>query len=571
MQKILDLKDHVVRHWKKPKEGDHVSIREFASWCAASMGLGGWNPVFDTVAMTAGTATLSGLIFGLRPMDIFAVALIATIMNYVALPLGPYIIDNMGRFPKKVTRGLLMGGAGALALGVLLWILPPLNISAAQVPEFLANIVLLPDLLRHIALRIFIVVAAAVAQTTVLRLFGKKYGKFKPMMIFYGPLVLGLVVAVTHIPFQNITYGSLLLMTHLVTGAIDSFRWLYANVNDFQNRISPSPQERSRIMSIAPIFTGLMRSIYRPLFPVAAVLLGGIENIRAYQVILPIYGIVCLAQGLLVLRVKERVIEEKNHVARVKFKDGIRDVFRNKYQWIRSLSDVFTRVPNVWEGVIVWSFIYAMRMPWAFGLAVSLYKLPTSTTGQLMTPVFTKYFSKRQVMLIQRLIMGGVLIFLIPSLGIQNPTTMLIVLMAIIMVRSFFQASNDVVNNTLIGDIWDYQQWKSGERLEMSVNTYFRYITDPLLTLIGYVLPFLLGRVGFFGDMDILYDPVFFRSFASTQIWFAAIMTILSAVPFIFYDLTPQKMEQISIDLKARAAEKDAGQELEPAPEEVPV
>ncbi|MCL2530828.1 MAG: hypothetical protein FWE40_01560 [Oscillospiraceae bacterium] len=546
-----------------PEQDNHVSFKEFISWCFASMGLGGWNPVFDTVAMTAGTATLSGLIFGLRPMDIFAVSLIATIMNYVALPLGPYIIDNMGRFPKKVMRGLLAGGAGALLLGIVLWILPPLNVAAAQVPQFLVDIVLLPDLLRHIALRLFIVVGVAAAQITVLRLFGRKYGKFKPMMIFYGPLVLGLVIAVTQIPYQNVTYSTLLLMTHFVTGAIDSFRWLYANINDFQNRISPNPQERSRIMSVAPIFTGLLRSIYRPLFPLVAVMLGGLENIRAYQVILPIYGAICLAQGLLVLRVQERVIEEKNHVARVKFKDGIREVFKNKYQWIRSLSDVFTRVPNVWEGMIVWTFIFVTRMPWAFGLAVSLYKLPTSTTGQLMTPLFTKHFSKRQVMLIQRLLMSGVLLLLIPATGITNPTLMLVVLMVIIMLRSFLQSSNDVVNATLIGDIWDYQQWKSGERLEMSVNTYFRYITDPLLMLMGFVLPFLLGRAGFFGDMDVLYDPEFFRAFTSTNIWFAVISLALSALPFIFYDLTPKKMAQISADLKARAAEKEAEQEGE--------
>ena len=548
-----------------PDEGNHVSFKEFAAWCLASMGLGGWNPVFDTVAMTAGTATLSGLIFGLRPMDIFAVTLIATIMNYVALPLGPYIIDNMGRFPKKVTRGLFGGGVAALLLGVMLWLLPPLNISAAQVPGFLADIVLLPDLLRHIALRLFLVVGSAAAQIIVLRLFGRKYGKFKPMMIFYGPIVLVLIIAVTQIPYQNVTYSALLLMTHLVTGAIDTFRWMYANVNDFQNRISPNPQERSRIISIAPVFTGLLRSIYRPLFPVVAVLLGGVENIRAYQVILPIYGAVCLAQGLFVLRVHERVVEEKNHVARVKFKDSIRDVFKNKYQWIRSLGDLlFRQMPNVWEGMIVWTFIYATRMPWAFGLAVSLYKLPTSTTGQLMTPLFTKRFSKRQIMLVQRLLMSAVLLLLLPATGIENPTTMLIVLMGVVMLRNFLHSSNEVVMNTLLGDIWDYQQWKTGERLEASIHHYFRYITEPLLTLIGYVLPFFLGRAGFFGDMDILYDPVFFRAFASTNIWFAVILGTLSALPFVFYDLTPQKLEQISADLKARAAQKDAEQGVQP-------
>jgi Na+/melibiose symporter-like transporter len=264
-----------------------------------------------------------------------------------------------------------------------------------------------------------------------------------------------------------------------------------------------------------------------------------------------------------VLRVRERIIQEKGHVARAKFKDSARDVFRNKYQWMRSIGDVFNKVPNIWEGVITWLFIYITRMPWAFGLMINLYKLPTSSTGQLLTPFFTKRFSKRQNMLFQRLAVAGITILLIPSLGVSNNTLKIVLLMAICCARTFFGAMNDVVNRTLIGDIWDYQQWISGERLEGSINNYFRAVSDPLMSVIGYVLPFLLGRIGFFGDMDMLYDPVFFYRFATTQIWFAVVMAVLSALPFVFYDLTPKKMEQISNDLKARVEAAEAKEALQ--------
>ena len=529
-------------HWTNPKEGSYVSNSEFVSWCLAGMGLGGWQAIFTNLSLTAGTATLCGLIFQLKWMDVFTIGVIQTVVNYVTLPLGPYIVDNMGHFSKKVTRALLLGGAGTLVLAGVLWVMPS--------NAFFDG--LLPDFLKHISLRLVVFVGTSALTAAVLRLFGKKFGKFRPFMIFYGPLLLGLTLLMVNIPYKNMSYNRLLLLADLVTMLITALSGQYNNADNIQGRMSPNSQERTRIMSVAPVFAGLLRSIFGIVFPMLAAMFGGVENIRTYKVIFPVYGIICMIEGLLILKVRERVVEEEGHVAQAAFGKTLKEVFSNKYQWIKSISDAITMGPNVQDGLITWLFIYATRQPWLYGLMANLFKLPTSFTGQLSSPFFTKRFSKRQNIIGMRLITAALTLLLLPALRLEQSTGQIVLLMVLSSIKVFFISSHDVINHTITADIWDYQQWKSGERLEASMG-YFTYVTGPLGSLVGYIMPFFMNRVGFLGDMDILYDPEVLNRVITTQIWLAVGMMVVSSLPYLFYDLSPKKMEQIGTDLQQRA------------------
>ena len=550
MKKPKELVGDFMAHWRTPKEGSHVSNSEFVSWCAASMGIGGWSAITGWLGLSAGTATLCGLIFQIRWMDVFALGVVGTVLNYVTLPLWPYIMDNMGRFPKRVTRSLLLGGVGVLLLSVLLWVMPS--------NDFFDG--MLPDLLKHVALRLAVFVLTSALAAVLLRLFGKKYGKFKPFMIFYGPLLLVLTIIMVNTPYKNMSYSRLLLVADLLTVLIASLSGPYSNLDNIQGRISPNSQERTRVMSIAPIFTGLLRSIFGIVFPMIAALFGGVENIRTFKIIFPIYGVLCLVEGMLVLKVKERVVQEEGHVARARFGNTLKEVFSNKYQWIKSISDAIGMGPNVQDGLITWMYIYVTRMPWAYGLMANLLKLPTSFTGQLSAPFFTKRFSKKQNMVGMRFIVAVLTILLLPALSGTSPGTWQIVLLMVLSsIKVYFISCHDVINHAIGADIWDYQQWRSGERLEASMG-YFGYVTGPLTSLVAYIMPFFMNRVGFLGDMDILYDPEVFHRVMAMQILVAVGLMVVSSLPYFFFDLTPKKMDQISKDLKDRAESANAAE-----------
>ena len=552
MKKPKELLGELKTHWKIPKEGNHVSISEFISWCAASMGFGGWASAFGWLSLSAGSATLCGLIFQIRWMDVYILGIIGTVLNYITLPLVPYIMDNMGRLSKKVTRALILGGIGCLALAGVLWVMPTKT-------SFYDVNGLLPDFFKHIALRLAVFVLTSALTAVLLRLFGGKFGKFKTFMVLYGVPLFALVLIMVNMPYKDMNYSRLLLMTDLITALISGLSVPYTNTDAIQNRLSPNSQERTRMMSVAPIFTGLLRSIFGIVFPMAAQLFGGIENIRTFKVILPIYCALCLAESLLILRVHERVIQEKGHVAQVKFTKAVKEIFSNKYQWIKSLSDVVGMGPNIQDGLVTWMFIYITRMPWIYGLMINLVKLPTSSTGQLSSPFFTKRFSKRQNIIGMRIICALLTVALLPAMRLPSGTGQIILLLVMCSIKIFFVSAHDVINRAIGADIWDYQQWKSGERLEASTG-YFTYITGPLGTLIGYIMPFFMTRVGFLGDMDILYDPAVLDKVLLAQMAIAVGSMVLSSLPFLFYDLTPKKMEQIGSDLKARAEAAEAEQ-----------
>ena len=111
-------------------------------------------------------------------------------------------------------------------------------------------------------------------------------------------------------------------------------------------------------------------------------------------------------------------------------------------------------------------------------------------------------------------------------------------------------------------DIWDYQQWLSGKRLEVSSGV-FGLIFTPFNTVIAMTIPAIYAVMGFTSDWDVLYNDAFRNKIFLVSIIIVLASTILSIIPFFFYDLTEEKHQRIIEDLKQRAADKDSAAELE--------
>ncbi|MDR2648051.1 MAG: MFS transporter, partial [Oscillospiraceae bacterium] len=462
------------------------------------------------------------------------------------MPLTAYITDNMGVLPKKAMRKMHFGALGIVLVSVLLWFLP-----SGGFDRFL------PDLLKHIAVKLICFVATTYLSLYLLKFFGKKYGKFKPFLIFYGPLLLATTTAMVYIPYQSMNYGALLLLVHTITNFINAIASPYSTgVDSLQGRMSSNQQERARLMSIPPIFNGMLREVFGMLFPLFADQFGGQLNIRAYKWIVPLYGLFCMAEGLFVVRAKERVIQAENHVAKVSLRKAVKQIFSNKYLWITNIGGCLNLIGDVQTLVLTWLLLYGTRMQWMTGFAISAFKIFTSPTGNFFAPVVTKRFSKRQSIIGLRVVMGIMTAGLFSAFLTRSASTSEIVPVVLVMVfsglQTFFSCANDVIHRTITPDIWDYQQWKSGERLEASANL-FGYVTAPILLAVGYIMPYLSKQAGLVGDYQILYDEAIRNRVFLLYIIIGVVSNVLPALPFLFYDLTPQKHERIIRDLEERA------------------
>jgi Na+/melibiose symporter-like transporter len=371
--------------------------------------------------------------------------------------------------------------------------------------------------------------------------------------------MLGLVTVMVYIPYQNLRYGALLLLVHLITNLIAGVSATYSNgVDNFQARLSPSSQERTRIMSIAPMFNGLLRSLFGILFPVFADQFGGQLNIRSWKWIVPVYGLICLVGGLMEAKAKERIVQKENHVARVPLRKAIKEVFGNKYLWISNISACFNIVGEVQVMIVTWLMLYGTRMQWMTGIMVNLFKILASPAGNLIAPVFAKRFSNRQLTIgfrvVCSLMTAGLLLAMFVPSGWKNAELIQILIVMIFSSLFIFSAyAHSVISRTITPDIWDYQQWKGGERMESS-NSLFGYITAPLTMALGAILPFLSKQIGLVGDWDILYDSAIRNHVFLLYIILAIFGNFLPMIPFFFYDLSKEKMATIQADLHERAA-----------------
>ncbi len=543
-EKLSGFLGNVRAHWNTPKEGEYVSIKELLCLGGGAMGNAALGDVMAALTFS-GTATVVGMIFGIGIRDVYVISIIGTIMGYLFMPLGPLITDNMGVLPKKTMRTLHLLFGGMLAASVLLWIMPSTRFDGV-----------LRDMFKHIAVKLVFTVFGNYLNLYTLKLFGKRYGKFKPFLVLFGLPSLLLATAFTFIPYKEMNYSSLLLLVHITTNLIGSFSGPYTgNIGNLQGVITPNSQERTKIYAIMPMMLGLLRSIYGIIFPIIAQAFGGQLNIAAYRYMIPIIGGFGLVESFLIIRAKERVVRPKDFKPKVNMRKAAKEVFSNKYLWIRNISDLFGGFGSMGDGMFGWIMLYGTRMEWLMGILLNISYLP-NTPGNLLAPWLTRRYSKRQAVLVLKGIKTLLRLLAIVILFVPNDITKVAIFLGFGLLHSLFGGAESVITGSMGPDIWDYQQWKSGERLEASMGL-FGYFTTPVSMLLGFVTPYILKMFGLVRDWDIMFDPVIRNQIINVHIIISIFGMLATLIPYIFYDLTPDKMERIGADLRARAEEAD--------------
>ena len=123
---------------------------------------------------------------------------------------------------------------------------------------------------------------------------------------------------------------------------------------------------------------------------------------------------------------------------------------------------------------------------------------------------------------------------------------------------SFFNTVNAVIPTEMIGDTVDYMEWKTGERNEgvsFSVLTFLGKLTGSVSTSIGTALLPVIGLT--FVQISKTETQVVKGDHTDLWIWALYILvphmlSMLSVVPYLFYDLRGDKLAQIRSDLKER-------------------
>ena len=547
-QKVKGSPAYVKEHWDKPNEGEYLSLKEVTAYTAAQAG----SYIFATASgiMTFSASYFCGAIMGLAAMDFSIINLIGTIIGYILIfmnPIGILIYENHGQLTPKMRIFAHCSYLGQLLLGFICYFVPsqPFEFIMKGLPQIIGNILVVGGITNYI-------------NWFIRKTFCAKYGRLKPFILICGVPCAIIMSVIPYLPLDGLSYTNKLIILHFAVTLMNYFLNNFIGINGLVTFMTPNSQERQRLHSIVPIITGLFPSIISMFFPILIISTGGYLNIRTYRIFVPIFAFLGVIVTFAAAFCKERIIEppmEKRK--KVTFWKGAKNVLKNKYLWITNISNIFSQWQWLVGSLLTWWFIYSLRMEWFSGIAANIVVVGM-TAGNLLCPVLTKRFQKRDILISFR----GLTLLTVLGIALAVKLQNIYIFMIAMFLRNTVSPIVDGVGVGLSADILNYHQWKYGERAD-AMSGVFSWFLNPITMGIGLIVPWALKSVGFTSDWDVLYDSQILNNVFSIYTWVTVIGLVLVTVPFFFYDLTREKHEMCVRELQARLKAIEEGGETE--------
>lgn len=389
-------------------------------------------------------------------------------------------------------------------------------------------------------------------------------GKFRPYLLYTG-IPSGIIVTVfAFLPFNSMNYSQRLWALFITYMLLQLCYPFYDQAyTTLVQVMSPNSTERADVITVSTFIYSLAPTIKGFIVPVIAGFTGGLEHIDAYRVIMPIFGLGGALIGILSYKgTKERIIVSKDYTPKVPFFKGIGAGIANKYQWARSLTSWFILLQAGVGNITTWYFYYGIKdvlnlsteqqgvlngtLMTVFGAA--------ATPAMLLSPFLIRKIGKRNYYIMY--MVCSILCFVGMYLFIEQ----IWVLFAFVWIRGFFNTFTIIADGAMNADVLDYQQYKTGERLEGLMSQFVGIIGTFVSMGVTYFTQTIImqNHFGLTDNYDDLYMASFREPLSKGMIVIAIVGYVLALIPFItMYTLTEEEHESHIKVLKIRAALED--------------
>lgn len=466
--------------------------------------------------------------------------------------IGAYFLISMGAALVVSTTNMIVGGAIGVA---------PMDMYVLYLISTLANIPL-----------------TAVRANMVDNTRGKG-GKYRPYLIS-----MGIPTAVISLAYVWFPYDS---MYSLFSGKIMGYEGGYIAkcvmvlifnlllqffFNFFQDAytnlihvLSPNTQERTDVLAIKSVVYSLAPSIINIVLPLVAQFAtnNDLYDIRVYRISYPVFAVLGMVLTIMVYaNTQEKIVQAKTHTIQISFIDSFKAVAKNKYFWIIALAGWIGFLESAYGNILTWSYNYGHTCSGGTFALIQTLTGNASLWGMLLAPICIRKWGKKKVLIA------------------VNFANIVCILSMIINMRSIWWLFICVYFNWLVGafeqittpaiqaDIRDYQQYRSGERIDGMFATVLT-IGNIVTLLTSAVLPAVYQRYGVYegngykNSFDILDvnngDPDLLYKLMSVLIIMAAVGAFLNMAPYFFYDFNEKKQKSVIRVLQVRSLFEDFG------------
>lgn len=394
-----------------------------------------------------------------------------------------------------------------------------------------------------------------------------RYGKLRPyllfvplplsvttILLFSGPLILADVKSTAiKIVYMYISY----------------FIWeFFYTIGDIpfwgmSAAISPSPSDRTRCISsarfISGIVGGLSTTILVALMDLSNNNIIGLSLQQVFCLMAVIAGTFGMSLfSLAGFKCKERVVQTVKEPSVI---EGFRVMLRNKPLMLIVCGNIIGTLSGL-AGVFQTYYLAEVININSLMLLIGLPGTLVGWAAYLVIPKLKKRFDNRQIVFLNGItrIVVATVVFIIGFKHYNRVGVILPLLMVRNVIFSFFDTINSVIPTEMIGDTVDYMEWKTGERNEgvsFSVLTFIGKLTGSVSTSVATaVLPLIGLRYVMQDGVQITlkgdHTDVWIWTFYS---FVPYVVGALGLIPYIWYDLTGEKLQRIRSDLNERHEE----------------
>lgn len=259
---------------------------------------------------------------------------------------------------------------------------------------------------------------------------------------------------------------------------------------------------------------------------------------------------------------KEKIVQAKTHTIQISFIDSFKAVAKNKYFWIIALAGWIGFLESAYGNILTWSFNYGHTCNGAQFAIIQTLIGNASLWGMLLAPICIRKWGKKNVLVGVNL--GNVVCILAMIIDMRNIWWLFICVYFNWLVGAFEQITTPAIQ----ADIRDYQQYRSGERIDGMFATVLT-IGNLVTLLTSSVLPMVYEKYGVYegngyaSSFDILDvntgDPNLLYKLMTVLIIMAAVGAFLNTVPYFFYDFNEKKQKSVIRVLKIRSLFEDYG------------
>ncbi len=355
-----------------------------------------------------------------------------------------------------------------------------------------------------------------------------KYGKFRPYLLYTGLPTAILLCGMAFIP-NDINYWTKVSLIGIVYAFLMIFQALYAQAfTSLAQVLTPNGEERTTLLSVSMFIYSLGPSIINLVIPILAQLTWGMTDFKTYRVFFPIFSAIGVLLSLITFKgTKEKIVVPKDYVAKVKFSEGIKQVAKNKYFWLLNFYNVLSGLKFGIGSILAWYCVYQIQNEGMLGLMNTV--LGTASVPlMLLAPVLAKKIGKRNILLVTNLLRAGFAAIMLFTMGNS------VVFFVFLYLATLMLGGDGVVTTSMQAEIYDYQQWKTGTRLEGFITQFGGMITTVSGMFTSLILPYFYEHYGLVDDYTVLYEESVRTPIFNILIITTIISCVLSVIPIFF-------------------------------------